>query len=221
VSELEPSVETDAAAIEAEGERIERERLQAALALQQAHSSRLAGEIGHLRKQLEAIPKASEPFEPQSPEEMDRLSRLEQAFSDSEARRGRIEVAQAVESAISVLDVADVVGPIQAEISQVAPKYKEQFEAARQVTDPGLARQMADAIGRSVIADAKELAWTNRRKTLLEKQAAQAKDLVARKKAATVSGSGTTSTSRPAPKTYDQMTSEELDAEMEKEFGRR
>jgi hypothetical protein len=56
---------------------------------------------------------------------------------------------------------------------------------------------------------------------LREKRTTQQATLVARKKASAVSGGSAASVPRPAPKTYDQMTPEELDAEMEKEFGRR
>jgi len=214
-------VEDDLAKLEEEGLRLEREKLKADLALQQAHSSRLAGEIGYLKKQLESTPReAREPYEPQTPEEQDRLTRLEQAFLESERKRSQLAVAQAAETAINALDAPELAS-IRSEIAEVAPKYREQLASAREVNDPTLARQLADAIGRSVIADAKELAWTNRRKALEEKRTVQQAALTARKKSAAVSGGSASSAPRPAPKTYDQMTPEELDAEMEKEFGRR
>lgn len=214
-------VEDDFAAMDAEGERLKRERIEADLAFQKAHASRLAGEIGYLREQLKSAPRtASESYEPQTQDEQDRLTRLENAFLDSEKRRTQLEVAQAADAAVSALDVPEL-SSLKAELAEVVPKYREQFASAREVNDPQLARQLADAIGRSVIADAKELAWTNRRKVLEEKRTVQQAALTARKKSAAVSGGSATSASRPAPKTYDQMTPEELDAEMEKEFGRR
>lgn len=212
VEDPEPGI--DAESFEAEGVRIKTEKLEADLNMQKAHSSRLAGEIGYLKQQLKAIPHSSEPYEPQSQAEMDRLSQLEQRFAESETRRNQIEVAQAVESAIGALDVPEITQSLMAEIGIVAPRYAEQLQSAKEISDPQLARQIADAIGRSVIADAKELAWSNRRKSLEEKKAVQAKDLVTRKKAATVSGSGATSAPKPAPKTYDDWTLDELDAEL-------
>jgi hypothetical protein len=214
-------VEVDLAAVDAEGERIKREKMEADLAFQKAHASRLAGEIGYLREQLKSVPRtASDSYEPSTPEEQDRLSRLEHAFLESENRRTQLEVAQAAESALNALDVPELTS-IQAEIGEVVTKYREQFASVKEVNDPALARQLADAIGRSVIADAKELAWTNRRKALEEKRTVQQTALAARKKASAVSGGGATPGPRPAPKTYDQMTAAELDAEMDKEFGRR
>ena len=199
--------------------KIKQEQFEAKLRLQEAHASRMAGEIGFLREQLKSRPLPSEPYEPQSEADIDRLTQLERRFQESEAHRTQIEVAQAVESAVNALDVAEVIQSIQAEITAVAPKYAEQLNAARQVSDPVLARQLADAVCRSVIADAKEMAWTNRRKSLEEKKAVQARELTARKKSATVSGGGAVSATRPAAKPYDEMTPSELDAEMDKEFG--
>ena len=54
-----------------------------------------------------------------------------------------------------------------------------------------------------------------------EKRAAQVRDLDAKKKAAAVSGGGAASVPRPVPKTYDEMTIDELEVEMAKEFGSR
>lgn len=210
--------EIDLKAVEEEGQKIEREKWQAQLALQQAHSSRLAGELGFLRKQLESRPTATEHYQPESPEEENRLVRVERELQAEKSARIRGEVAQAIREGILALDAPEL-QTIQKELAEAAPKYREQLTAASEMTDPATARQIAEAVGRSMIADAKELAWSNRRKALEEKKASQTEALRARKRAASVSGGGAASTARPAPKTYEQMTDAELAAEMDKEFG--
>lgn len=214
--------EVDLKASDDERTAIEREKWNAEKALLSAHSSRLAGEVGFLRKELEAVrQRPTEPYQPESPEDENRLVRMERELQAERTARIRSEVAQAVKESIAGLDAPDL-NVVQAEISLVAPKYREQFTAALESQDPALARQIAEAVGRSVIADAKELAWTNRRKALEEKKAAQADAMRARKKAAAVSGGGAASAARPATqKSYEEMTQAELDAEMDKVFGRR
>lgn len=212
VPETEPEPEEDEAALESEGERLKREKLEAKLELLEAHNSRLAGKLGFFEQQLKSVPRASEPYEPQTQEEMDRLGQLEQRFAQSEAVRTQTEVDQAVESAINALDTPEVVQTLSAEIAAVAPKYAEQLAAARTVGDPRLARQEATAIGRSVLAEARELHWENRHKALIEKRASTAGDSLKAKKAAAPSASGTVPAPQAKPKTFADLTPSEADA---------
>ena len=216
----EPDERDELATLEAQEERVKRERLEAQLQLQMAHNSRLAGKLGFLENQVKSISRTSEPYEPQSQVEVDRLSALEARLEQSEALSSKSEVSQAVERAVSALDGPWVV-ELAAEIAEIAPRYVEQLKAAQETSDPDLARQIASAVALTIKAEAQELAWSNRKKSLIEKRSSQVQELSAKKKAATISGGGGTSVPRPAPKTYDQMTPDELEAEMQREFSRR
>src|SRR6185436_4935217 len=96
--------EIDLGASEKEGDRLAREALEAKLALLEAHNSRLAGKLGFFEQKLKSIPQASEPYEPQTQGEIDRLTSLEQRLAESEQRRASTEVSQAVEAAFAALD---------------------------------------------------------------------------------------------------------------------
>ena len=203
--------EIDLAASEKEGDRIAREKLEAALALQQAHSSRLAGEIGYLKQKLESNPRSSEPYQPETQAELDRLTSLEQRLADSENRRIKTEVSQAIESELNSLDGAWS-KELATEIAAVAPKYADQIKAARESTDPALARQISKAVGLLVRAEAMQMSWDTKHKALVEKKAATVSAATSAKKAATISGSGAVPTPPPQPKSFADMTADEADA---------
>lgn len=211
--ESEPDIEAEAAAHAAEGERIRNEKLQADLEFQRAHASRLAGEIGHLRKQIETIQRPSEPYEPQSEAELDRLSQLEARLERSESERLRAEVAQAVESAINALDSPSI-ADIDSQLAEVIPKYKGEFEAAQAMQDPNMARQMATAVGRSIIAEAMELKWQQDHAKFAEMKAASTAGNAKAKKDAAPSASGAVPPPAQKPKTIADWSPSELDAWM-------
>jgi hypothetical protein len=204
----EPEPELDVAASEREGDRIKMQKLEAAILLQQAHNSRLAGEIGYLRNQRSQP--VSEPYEPQSQQEVDRLQLLEQRFAEAEARRNSFEVSQAVADAIGTMD-GPWVNELSAEVQEIAPKYKDQIEAANNATDPEMARQLAMGIAMLVKAEAMEKRWDAKHATLVEKKASSRAENDKAKKAAAPSASGAVPAPPPKAKTIADMTPKEAD----------
>jgi len=211
--EPEPPVEPeiDLAASEKEGDRIARELLEAKIAALEAHNSRLAGKLGFVEQKLKVAPVASEPYEPQTQEEVDRLTSLEQRLEQSEARRTRAEVSQAVEQEFAALDGAWSTD-YAAEIRAIAPKYQDQIQAAMDTNDPALARQITKAVGLMVKAEVTQARWEASHKDLVARKASTAPAAMAAKKAASVSGSGAVPTPAPKPRSYADMTPSEADA---------
>lgn len=205
----EPEVEIDIAASEREIDRNKIDKLEASLLLQQAHASRLAGEIGYLKNQRPLA--ASEPYEPQSQVEVDRLALLEQRFAESEARRVVTEVSQVVDQSIGALD-GPWVDELASEIAAIAPKYKDQIEFARSSTDPEMARQIATAVAMVVKAEATQARLESRHATLVEKKASTRANSDKAKRAAAPSASGAVPAAAPKTKTYADMTAAEADA---------
>ncbi len=209
-SEAEPE-EEDPAALEAEGHRLQLEKLQAALELQQAHSSRLAGEIGYLKEQQKVRPRPSEPSYVEetetgaeaTPEVLRRIERIE-------TYQVQAEVSQAIALGSVGLDEPEARG-LREEIISVAPRYKDQMDIVFGLTDSNLARQMSEALTRSILADAKEARWQARHQVLVERKAATASVSAGNKRAATVSASGGVSAPPPKPKALSDLTADEAD----------
>ena len=216
-AEPEPVPEVDLAASEREGERLRSEKLEAALALQQAHASRLAGEIGYLKQKIESGLRASEPYEPQSQAELDRLSLLEQRLEKSENERLSNQVSQAVSESIGSLD-GPWVQELKDEIAVVGPKYADQLRAASETTDPALARQLATGVAMMVKAEATQMRWEKNHEAMkVQKQAASA-DLARAKKAQAPSGSGGVPSPPPKQKTIADMSASEADQWLKANF---
>jgi hypothetical protein len=208
--ETKPEPEIDLAASEREGDRISREKLEAQLTLLMAHNSRLAGKLGFLEQKLNSDPVASEPYEPQTQQEVDRLTQLEQRVAQSEAHRLQSEVSQAVSEAIGRLD-GPWVQEFASEIASVAPKYADQIKSAQESTDPELARQTAVAVATMVRAEVTQMKWQSNHAALVEKKTAATADLAKAKKAQAPSGSGGVPPAPAKTKEYKDMTVEEAD----------
>lgn len=211
--EPEPEVkpELDLADLEREGDRISREKLEAQLSLMMAHNSRLAGKLGFLEQKLNSVPAPSEPYEPQSSQDMDRLTLVEQRLASVEARRVQSEVSQAVAESIGRLD-GPWVQELAKEIASVAPKYADQMKAAQDSNDPELARQIATAVATVVKAEATQMKWQERHDSVISQRTAATADMAKAKKAQTPSGSGGVPSPPPQPKTTADMTAAEADA---------
>lgn len=210
-AEPEPEPEIDLSASEKEGERIAREALQAKVALLEAHNSRLAGKIGFFEQKLNTIPQATEPYQPETQAEVDRLTSLEQRLDQEKAMRVRAEVSQAVNSAVAELD-GTWSTELAPEIQAVVPKYADQIQAARDATDPALARQIATAVGLLVKADAMQMKWETTHKALVERKATTAPATAKAKQAAAASGAGSVPTPAPKQVSFADMTAAEADA---------
>jgi hypothetical protein len=205
-----PEPEVDLAASEKEGDRFAREKLEAQLSLLMAHNSRLAGKLGFLEQKLNSAPAASEPFEPQTQQEVDRLTVLERRLAESESKRNQAEVSQAIAESIGKLDGAWV-QDLATEIAVVAPKYADQIKAAQESNDPELARQIATAVATVVKAEATQMKWAARHESMVAQKTAATADMAKAKKAQTPSGSGGVPPPPPKQKEPGSMTADEAD----------
>lgn len=208
--ETKPEPEIDLAASEREGDRISREKLEAQLTLLMAHNSRLAGKLGFLEQKLNSDPVASEPYEPQTQQEVDRLTVLERRLAESESKRNQAEVSQAIAESIGKLDGAWV-QDLATEIAVVAPKYADQIKAAQESNDPELARQIATAVATVVKAEATQMKWAARHESMVAQKTAATADMAKAKKAQTPSGSGGVPPPPPKQKEPGSMTADEAD----------
>ena len=204
------SGEADLSASEREGDKIAREKLEAQLALVMAHNSRLAGKLGFLEQKLNSAPVPSEPYEPQTQQDVDRLTLLEQRLAASESKRNQAEVSQAIADSVGKLD-GPWVQDLAAEIAQVAPKYADQIRAAQECNDPELARQISTAVATVVKAEATQMKWAARHEYMVKQKEAATVDMARAKKSQTPSGSGGVPPPQARPKTFADMNAKELD----------
>jgi len=204
------SDEIDLTAFEREGDKLAREKLEAQLALVMAHNSRLAGKLGFLEQKLNSAPVSSEPYEPQTQQDVDRLTLLEQRLAASESKRNQAEVSQAIAESVGRLD-GPWVQDLAAEIAQVAPKYADQIRAAQESNDPELARQIAMAVATVVKAEATQMKWAVRHESMVKQKEAATVDMARAKKAQTPSGSGGVPPPQARPKTFADMNVKDLD----------
>lgn len=214
--EPEPEPEVDLLALEKERDRYERDELRAKLAEQQAHSSRLAGEIGFLKEKIQRGLTSTEPM-PDSEEDLDRLSRLERALEQSEERRNRSEVSQAVDGVVARLD-GPWVEDLKDEIAAIIPAYAERLQAAHGASTPELGAELATNILSAMQAEAGRMNVQKRYEAAVAKRQAATADMAKAKKAAAPSASGTVPTPAPKPKTISDMSGAEADAWLREHF---
>jgi hypothetical protein len=204
------SDEVDLSALEREGDKLAREKLEAQLELVMAHNSRLAGKLGFLEQKLNSAPVSSEPYEPQTQQDVDRLTLLERRLEESESKRNQAEVSQAIADSVGRLD-GPWVQDLAEEIAAVAPKYADQIRAAQESNDPELARQIATAVATVVKAEATQMKWAVRHEAMVKQKEAATVDMARAKRAQTPSGSGGVPPPQSRPKTFADMNAKELD----------
>lgn len=203
--------EEDPAALEAERHRIEMEQLRARYDLQMAHNARLAGQIGHLMEQQKTL--AARPSEPSYEPETDTEANagLARDVADLKSRFVQAEVSQAIALGSTALDEPEA-RELREEVIAAASNYRNELESVFAMTDPELARQMSEALSRTILADAKEARWQTRHASLTERKAATVKESVLKKRAQTVSGSGSVPPPPPKPKALTELSADEADA---------
>jgi hypothetical protein len=186
------------------------------LAAAQLHASRLAGEIGHLRKhgaRSEADEAdgdyRSQQFETALQEQQARLEVLEADRIAAHRTAVSRSIGDRIEQDLGGFTVAD-----EPAMRVSLERRREELEALAQETDPVRVEAGTRYILESVAADVREV----RRSRLNAVRTAQTHDTIARKRAATVSGGGAVSATR-SHKSYDEMTPQELDQAMDAEFG--
>lgn len=209
--EEEVAPEEEAENLAAERLAIEMEQLKAKYDLQMAHNARLAGQIGHLLEQQKiASSRPPESFDTDAEPDAVQPS-LVRDVQDLKSRFIQAEVSQAIALGSVALDEPEA-REMREEIITVAANYKDQLESVFAMTDPDMARQMSEALSRSILADAKEARWQARHASLQEKKAATVPESVLRKRAQTPSGSGGVPPPSPRPKALKDLSAEEADA---------
>jgi hypothetical protein len=210
----EPPVPTEAE-IEAEARKLEMEKLQARLDMQQAHSARLAGELGYLRKQATATPAEAAPaFETESdPGLVSRVEALEKG-KNADARDSAVASVVA-----DFRGRPDVFAVIQSpEFRTASEKYAAEWQQALDAPDPTSARLLASAVIGNAVAEAREIQFQARR-VEAEKRRADQSAVLRQRKLAAAPPSNTAPTTRPVSKAPHQLPDKELDAYIDARLG--
>jgi hypothetical protein len=193
--------------------RIEHEKLQAQLELQRAHASRLAGEIGHLRRQVTAP-------EPDGAEGYNQDPDLAQRFDRLESRINSDAIATAIAQEVQALQSPEVKALHDGGwLAKAAAPYEQDWTAATSATDANTARLLARAVARSTVADAKALQFQALREQAQTKAADQAAKLRERKIAAGATSTTPATAARPKPKTFSEMSEAEQDRFVDSQLG--
>jgi hypothetical protein len=205
----EPPELTDAelAAMEAKAES---EKLKAQLQLLTAHSSRLAGEIGFLKQQKTSQP-SPEPYQPETEAEISQLTALQREVHELKQQQTRAAVERALAEGLAPIEAMPDMSRLVEYTKDIAPRYAQQFNDAREVSDPNLARQMATAIALTIRAEALEAEAKAKRTGLEQRRAESSANLKKAKTAATISASGAVPAPTPKQKDFRDMTAEEAD----------
>jgi hypothetical protein len=186
----------------------EKKAMEAQLDLQRAHASRLAGEIGHLRKAAMAPrtePARSESYEEPVPVDHETRSRLDKLESELRKRDKDIAIA----SAVGQLNRPEY-KEMEAEFKEAMQKFGQDWTDALDTEDPETARLMATRVANAVIAEAEKIKTLKERTSRLEKKAASVSEIEKAKKKSAISSSGS-APAAPQPKRYEDMTPGELD----------
>ena len=184
----------------------EKKAMAAKFDLGQAHSSRLAGKIGHLEKLLkqraEAAQASPDPEDgEQSSATVTRLERLE-----GELRKRDRDMAIAAEVQAIKRPETDA---LSAEIAEAAEAFKDDWSAALDTEDPESARLMTRRVLNAIVAEAERIKTTKERAARVERRAATVAEIRQAKQAVASSGVSAPAT-EIKPKSLDEMTSDEL-----------
>lgn len=201
--------------------RLDLEQRDAKLAKQEAHSARLAGELGHIKNLI----RGQQPRRRAEPSISDELATDLDEFGDGQARSAleerlqrledqmaRSAISAAIGEVIAELDARPDVPEYLKEIAVIAPRYKDDMDSAYSAPDVDSARKLARAAVLGMIADAKEASWQARHEEAERKRTETDAALRVKKRAA-----GLPSSSAPAPKTQrkprtvDDLTDDQLD----------
>lgn len=209
-------------------ERLEREKLSAKLELQQAHNSRLAGEIGFLKNKKPAHARPEPSDEPDA-YALDGRSEPPEANADVRERLERLEgriaseaVQEATQEAVlsAMNDLTSSVkddkerAELDRHIKALTPRYAKDWKAAVGATDPEIAGALARGTIMNIIADAK-IARLDETRDAARQERANAATALRRSKlsaAPTRTTGAPSQASRPRAKTPDDMTEQEADA---------
>lgn len=197
-----------------ERHRLELDQRDAKLELQMAHGSRLAGQIGELKKRLEQPPARPEhmPEDESVAYENDRLARIERTLAALSGQRQADDVDLAVKSSLQeVVMSRPELQQLSDEVAEVVPRYAQEWQAALDSTDAGVARTLARAVAVAIVADAKMLKYDKDREAAKKQEVELTDKLKEAKKRAAPTVSTPSSTTRPAAKTVSDLSDDELD----------
>jgi len=207
--EEEGEIEVDEAAARSFTAALEAERQKAQLEQLRRHSARLAGEIGHLRKELERARRGEEGAEEPSPA----IEKIQSQLERLESQLKSESVVRAVAEEIHQIDTRPeiVALGLEKEFQEIAPKYKDKYLQAIASGDPDEARMLTRDLTLGMVSEALALkigrlkAEQERRK--MGASAAHRERKIAA--SATRGGSG----ARPAKeRTVAEMSDKELDS---------
>jgi len=210
-------VEPTAADLDAQLIAAREEKLRADLEYQQSHSSRLAGEIGHLKTQIKELNSRQPETEfgsdadDESPLLRKVMSRLD-AIESSRAEPMQAQVDGAIAAAVQSHPASADLQTYQAEVHALSSKYVDDFRMAQEAGSPEVARQLAHATVSRIVADAKETHILNLQKTARERAKTRAEQVQEEKLRSAATASGPQVRSSAKSKSVDSLSETELDA---------
>ena len=195
----------DLAALEAEERKIDRDRLETKLEQLTLHNSRLAGQIGELRKtQSRAGTEYAEI--PQDDERIVELRRTVQELKDAQRSEAR---GRAVSEEIqAVLAKPYLKGVDQAFVAAATQKYDAAWNEAISEEDPDLARLNARTVLLSVAAEARRNQLDKATTAARERSVEQTRVATSAKLKASVSGGGSAAVAAPRVALKDKSLAE-------------
>ena len=205
VEETPAPVEIDQAAIEAETRRIDDERRDTEMQKLMAHNSRLAGQIGELRK---AQSRAGTEYQeiPQDDERIVELRNAVQEMRDAQRSEARNRaVAEEVNAVLAKPYLKDV---DQSLIAAATQKFEAAWEEALSEDDPDLARLNCRTVLLSTAAEARRLQLAQAQNTARERSAEQTRVATSAKLKASVSGGGSAAPPTPQVQLADKSLDE-------------
>ena|SRR6185436_6982612 len=200
-----PAPEIDQAAIEAETRRIDDERRDTEMQKLMAHNSRLAGQIGELRK---AQSRAGTEYQ-EIPQDDERIVELRAAVQEMrEAQRSEARNRAVAEEVNSVLAKPYLKDVDQSLIAAATQKFEAAWEEALSEDDPDLARLNCRTVLLSTAAEARRLQLAQAQNTARERSAEQTRVATSAKLKASVSGGGSAAVPTPQVQLRDKSLDE-------------
>lgn len=200
--------------IDRETLRVELERRDAALKLQQAHGSRLAGQIGYLQQELEKMkqsPSRAEMSDLDS-DDVSVVERLQREVASIRESKVAEDVDRAIAEATSVLSSnPDLQGFEKSEYEALLTPYAQYWQDALASKDPATARLLASAVSANLVADAKVLRLKKQAEAIRAKKTVQVEETRNRKLASGVVKSSTPSPSKRPAKSFEELSEADQD----------
>jgi len=238
--EVPPPDEPDERDLQFQEMQLEMERIRQERERFEYQTGRATGEVGFLKKELERLraapPPQDDPIDyepaetarpaptPSAPSHLEeQVAELRAEQTASAVQRVYSEFLTQVEGDLKAQGVEQDNIPAEQEsiIEQITPTLKERFEPFGDVSTLGAKslQKVTRMVLQGAYTDQKLAKIANLRKQASERKASQIAETKIIKQAASPSGSSGRAVQEPPPKTPEQMTAEEADAEMIRLFG--